>query len=160
MTILAVVAGALFLIIQGQVCPHLAIWGIQPNLLLPYAILCAVHLEIVWALPLCVFYGLGLDMLYPQLLGANSLALAAVVGITARIHHNIDKQKFLSTLLLLLLLNVVYHLVIFLLTAVSNGVGGRDVLFLLPAVIYNTAFSLLAVYLWGWFSRVQLSINE
>ncbi|NQT65174.1 MAG: rod shape-determining protein MreD, partial [FCB group bacterium] len=104
-----VVLGIFALYFQLIIAPHFALYSIIPNLLIAYFAFISIRIRSKLLLPLAFFLGLALDIMYPPLLGLNTISFLIISFIVNKFHMNVNKQRLLIVSLSILFLNFIYY---------------------------------------------------
>lgn len=142
-----ILSGLILIFLQIFKSRSLAIGGIEPHLLIPYAIFLGWVLENNWSYFIIFLFGLGYDLLMPQTLGLNALVLIVICMITRWFHLSVLEPKLPVIFILSLVTNSLYYLVF----GINYLIGKPEVMDFLRifvfSSIYSSVFSLIMFYI-------------
>jgi rod shape-determining protein MreD len=142
------------MILQAGVAPHLAVFGVVPNLLLLVVVTLGLVEGPVAGSVAGFIAGLLLDMLGTAVIGPWALVLCVVGYVAGTLSANMFAEGWLLPVTVVFVASLIAELSYGLLLAVL-GVGGPFVLVFTrivgPAATYNTALAILA---YPWLARV------
>lgn len=143
---------AMFL--QASIAPHLAVFGVVPNLFLLVVVTLALVEGPVPGAFAGFTAGVLLDMLGTSVIGPWALVLCVVGYVAGTLNANMFAEGWLLPITVAFMASLLAELSYGLLLAVL-GVGGPFVVTLthivVPATVYNTA---LAVLVYPWLARL------
>ncbi len=151
--------GIFTLYFQLMVAHYFALHSIIPNFFIGYFTFVSIQLKSRLLLPLAFFLGLALDIMYPTLLGLNTISFIIISFIVNKFHMNVNKQRLMIVSVSILFLNFVYYsiLIIYHILAVQL-VEGFFFLFLF-SICFNTIISILVVYVLALLGKIKITLN-
>ena len=152
------VQGLFFFYLQLLVMPALQIFGVIPNVLLPWMI------YTVWKKPytlavICVFIIILLyDAMYPLVFGLNSLIfMLLAVGIDL-FRIPFEEKSVVARVLTLVLANIIFALFLYLAMGIQSGFSGSLAGVSLFGFLYNTFTSFAVFWLMIFLARLRFVI--
>jgi rod shape-determining protein MreD len=140
--------------LQASIAPHLAVFGVVPNVLLLVVVTLALVEGPVPGAFAGFTAGVLLDMLGTSVIGPWALVLCVVGYVAGTLNANMFAEGWLLPITVAFMASLLAELSYGLLLAVL-GVGGPFVVTLthivIPAAVYNTA---LAVLVYPWLARL------
>ena len=154
-----VVLGIFALYFQLVVAHHFTIYSIIPNFLIAYFAFISIRIRSKLLLPLAFFLGLALDIMYPPLLGLNTISFLIISFIVNKFHMNVNKQRLLIVSVSILFLNFTYYSILYFYHVVTSQLIDGVFLLYLFAIIYNTLISILIVYVLTLLEKFKITLN-
>ncbi len=155
-----IIIGIILFFVSTIFIEEFSFYQITPSLLLPWVIYISFTFDYKFNIILTFFLSLALDIINPQLLGFNTLLLLLISHFTFIYNKSINKDKIISVILSLFLLNFVYYIIQWFYFAVSFP----NPIFLLGkillTVLYNTVLSFMLIYLIAIIDKLKLVLNE
>ena len=153
------ILGILVLYFQLIVAHHFALYSIIPNFLIAYFVFISVRIKANILFPLAFILGIAFDIMYPPLLGLNTISFLIISFIVNKFHMNVNKQRFIIVSLSILFLNfchysifIIYHIL------AAQLIEGFLFLFLF-SVLFNTFISILVVYILTLSEKIKITLN-
>lgn len=146
------------LVLQTTLVPSMAIFGIQPDLLLILLFLLAVRYGVMPGIYAGFLLGLGLDLYSPSLLGQNALA-ATIMGFFAGLFNEKVMRTDPIMKVVILVACLLLHDAVFAVVEVVKTDSSLGSLFLeliarsIPRAAYSTAVAFL-IYAWSYFVKL------
>lgn len=154
-----VVLGIFALYFQLIVAPHFALYSIIPNLLIAYFAFISIRIRSKLLLPLAFFLGLALDIMYPPLLGLNTISFLIISFIVNKFHMNVNKQRLLIVSLSILFLNFIYYSIFYFYHIFTIQLMEGFFLLYLFSIVYNTFISVVIVYVLTLLEKFKITLN-
>jgi rod shape-determining protein MreD len=152
--------GIVLLYVQVLVAPAFAFATLLPSFILGFIIYAATRLSLNTTAILAFLLGLGLDLLYPQTLGLQALALLTVSVPVNRLHEHLNKEKPVNVLLGILAANIIYIL-LFTLYHMAAYPSGLTLWIRVPlSLILNFLLASLEIFIFDWINRLRLVLYE
>jgi rod shape-determining protein MreD len=150
-----IIWAVLLIYFQILIAPKLSVLAIVPNFFLPFIIFLGIYSEFRFSVHIAFFFGLALDLLYPQLLGFNAIIFVIIIFLTTKYHNSLNKDKFIIVLLGMLLINLSYYFLLWFLNTLynTNTVGFFGIVMF--GILYNTIISVLFLYLISFTDKVK-----
>jgi len=154
-----VVLGIFALYFQLIIAPHFALYSIIPNLLIAYFAFISIRIRSKLLLPLAFFLGLALDIMYPPLLGLNTISFLIISFIVNKFHMNVNKQRLLIVSLSILFLNFIYYSIFYFYHIFAIQLLEGFFLLYLFSIVYNTFISVVIVYVLTLLEKFKITLN-
>ena len=160
MRLLKYFIGAVFVLyFQILIAPKLAIMGIVPFFLLPFTVFISMNLEFAESATIAFLIGLGIDLLNPYLLGLNSILLLLITLMVTKYHTSVTKDKSGPVVISILLINLLYLVLYFLLKGMVFGFE-LLLLSLFPLeLIYNSVITILFIFILSVIQKLKVVID-
>ena len=144
---------------QLLAAPHFVLFSIIPNFFIPFFAFVSIRIKSKLLFPLAFFLGIALDIMYPHLLGLNTITFLIISFIVNKFHMNVNKQRFIIVGLSILLLNFIYYsfLYIYHILAVQLMDGFFHIY--LFSLFYNTFISIVVVYALTLSEKIKITLN-
>lgn len=152
--------GILFLYIQVLAAPGLSIFGIVPNIMLAFVIFLSMTIGIIPTLIMLFILGVMQDITNPNLLGINTLCYLVLAWIVASFHESLDKEKFLSHLIIIGVVNLIYAFIFFIVQLVMAGYSVKLIPLVFFSIIYNIVLSIIFTFILSMLYRMKISFHE
>ena len=142
---LTAVGAVLAALLESTLWPYLAIGQAHPHLALVYVVVVAAVLGLDAGLAAAFVGGLSVDLLASRPLGSSAFALLVCAGLAVVIGRSVVQLRYLSPILAVLVLSLVYSVTVAIL---YSALGGPLALLdplrtLLPGAIYDAAIAAL-----------------
>lgn len=138
-------------LLQAALAPHIAVFGVVPNLLFLVVVTVALMSGPGAGCAAGFAAGLVFDLLGVGPIGPSALVLTVVGYFAGTLHENLFAEGWLAPLTVVFMAGlsaeVAYGLVLAVLGASEAGFGVSLVRVMLPGAVYNTAIALL-IYPW------------
>ncbi len=132
-------------LLEFSVAPYFRVGGAQPDLVLVFAVVWTMIVSFEGGMVWAFIGGLTTDLLGSSPLGITVFSLLVVVALAALIGHFLPRARYLSPIVVVLLLSVVNALLVFFLYGALSGPvhapGALDAV--LPGAAYNGAIALV-----------------
>jgi rod shape-determining protein MreD len=151
--------GIFVLYFQLLAAPHMAIFSIIPNFFISYLAYISIKNKAKSLFPIAFILGLALDIMYPPLLGLNTISFLIIVFLINRFHSNVNKQKFIIVSLSILFLNFIYYSIFFLYHVLASQIIEHFFLLFLFSILYNSIISILSVYLLIITEKIKITLH-
>lgn len=143
---LAAVGAVVAALLQSTVVPYLEIGGARPDLVLIYAVIVTIVVDIDHGITAAFIGGLAIDVLAPRPIGSTAFVLLVVVAGAAAIGRVLVRTPSLSTIVASLLLAIASP---FLFLAVYGALRGPvpvadPLLVVIPGAVYGTTIAAIA----------------
>ena len=151
-----IIFGVIIFYLQLLFMPKLSLFGIIPDIFIPFVIILGQKNKLVESIPIVLFFGIAYDLFYPELLGLHTFGLLLATIFVHRFHHSINKEKFISVI------SSIFVIILFMMTISFVSLLGnfKNGLFLLLSYLfYNLIFTTFSVYLYALISRVRIYID-
>jgi rod shape-determining protein MreD len=160
MKILKYIIWAILLIyFQILIAPKFTLLGTIPNFFLPFIVFLGIYSEFRFSIHIAFFSGLALDLVYPYLLGFNSILFVLLIYFTAKHHNSLNKDKFAIVALSMLAINIIYYFLLWFMNILyATAIPGlfSSGLF---TILYNTVISILFLYLISFADKIKFYLN-
>lgn len=144
---------------QLIIAPHFALYSIIPNFFIAYFVFISVRINAKILLPLAFIIGITFDIMYPPLLGLNTISFLIISFIVNKYHMNVNKQRLIIVSLSILVLNffhystlIIYHIM------TSQLIKDYFPLFFF-SIFYNTLLSITVVYALTLSEKIKITLN-
>ncbi|MCF7857924.1 MAG: rod shape-determining protein MreD [Candidatus Cloacimonetes bacterium] len=154
-----ILLGVFILYLQLIIAPYFTIYSIIPNFFIAYFAFAGIRINAKSLFPIAFFLGLALDVMYPPLLGLNSIAFIIIVYFVCKFQTSINKQRFIIVSLSILFLNFLYYIIFYLYHLFASQNLESFFLYLLLSIFYNTFVSILIIYILSLSEKIKISIN-
>ena len=151
--------GIFTLYFQLIIAPHFALFLIIPNFFIAFFAFVSIRIKSKLILPLAFFLGIALDIMYPPLLGLNTITFLIISFIVNKFHMNVNKQRFIIVGLSILLLNFIYYSFLFIYHILAAQLMDGFFLIYLFSLFYNTFISIIVVYALTLSEKIKITLN-
>ena len=158
-TLKLILLGIFVLYFQLIIAPKFTLYRITPNFFIAYLIFININLDLKFTLPISFSLGIAFDLIHPSLLGLNTFSFLIISFLVSKYHQNINKQRFTMVALSVCTLNIIHYLIFVIYNLLATEILPRFFLLTLFAIIYNTLFSILTIYIFFVIYKLKLSIN-
>ena len=158
-TLKLILLGIFVLYFQLIIAPKFTLYRIIPNFFIAYLIFINIKLELKFTLPISFFLGIAFDLTHPSLLGLNTFSFLIISFLVSKYHRNINKQNFAVVALSVCTLNIIHYLIFVIYNLLATEILPRFFLLTLFAIVYNTLFSILTIYIFSVIYKLKLSIH-
>lgn len=151
---LAAVGAVLAALLESSVLPELTIAGAKPDVVLVMAVVAAMLVGVEEGLAWAFLGGLMLDLILPERpLGATTVALLVVIGITIAAVRVAGQSRRLAAVLLVLVLTFVYHALVVVILSATTGlsVTATSVPVIVLSAALNTVLAFIVASLVRWY---------
>ena len=153
------VLGIFILYFQLIVAPHFALYSITPNFFIAYFAFISIRIRAKYLLPLAFILGLALDIMYPLLLGLNSISFLTISFIVNKFHMNVNKQRFIIVNLSILFLNLLHYSILIVYHVAAPRLMDGFLPIFLFSIFYNTLISITVVYVLTLSEKIKITLN-
>jgi rod shape-determining protein MreD len=152
------IIGLVFLFLQLLLMPVFELWKVIPNILIPWIVYLIWTRELNAVLIIVFLIGALYDTTLPESFGMHSLIFILIAFGTDWFRRPFETQSILARILTLLLANIIFSLLEFLVMGVTygfdNALFGRSTL----AFVYNLALSFVVFWVLQFLSRLRLVV--
>lgn len=151
-----IIFGTFIFYLQILFMPKLSLFGIIPDIYIPFAIILGQKNRLIESIPIVLFFGIAGDLFYPELLGIHTFGLLIITILVGKFHHSINKEKLVSVF------SSISIIIIFMMTINFVSLFGsfKESYFLcIRYFLYNSIFSVFSVYLYTLLSKVRFYID-
>ncbi len=156
--IFKILAGLVFLFSQIFLSQSFSFYNLTPNFLIPFIIFISSLEDKKWLSSILFFLGLGLDLIYPEMLGFNTFTFL-LIGFLVSEYHKIITFKIYSILVYCTVLNFLYY---FLFTLFSLFVFKINMLIFLHnffMIFFNSVFTIVIFFVLLLLSRLEIKVK-
>ena len=153
------VLGVFILYFQLIIAHHFAIYSIIPNFFIAYFAFISIRIRAKFLFPLAFFIGLALDIMYPPLLGLNTISFLLISFLVNKFHMNVNKQRFIIVSLSILFLNFFYYSILIIYHIMAAQLIDGFLLLFFFSILFNTLISLIAVYILTLSDKIKITLN-
>ena len=153
------VLGVFILYFQLIIAHHFAIYSIIPNFFIAYFAFISIRLRAKFLFPLAFIIGLALDIMYPPLLGLNTISFLIISFLVNKFHSNVNKQRFMIVSLSILFLNFFYYSILIIYHIMAAQLIEGFLLLFLFSILFNTLISIIAVYILTLSDKIKITLN-
>ncbi|OPX26468.1 MAG: rod shape-determining protein MreD [Candidatus Cloacimonas sp. 4484_143] len=132
---------------------HFALFSIIPNFFIPFFAFVSIQIKSKLLFPLAFFLGIALDIMYPLLLGLNTITFLIISFIVNKFHMNVNKQRFIIVGLSILFLNFIYYSFLYIYHILVTQLMDGFFHIYLFSLFYNTFISILCSWVVDVISR-------
>jgi len=151
-----IIFGTIIFYLQLLFMPKLSLFGIIPDIYIPFVIILGQKNRLIESVPIVLFFGIAGDLFYPELLGLHTFGLLIITILVNKFHHSINKGKLVSVLSSISII-IIFMMMI---TFISFFWSFNDTYFLcIRYFLYNLVFATFSVYFYAVISRVRLFID-
>lgn len=154
----AIVQGLAFLYVQVLFAPALEIWGVYPNILLPWMIYTVWKKPFVLAISVSFGIALLYDSTYPGLFGLQALLFVALAVCIDLFRIPFEEQSVVARVLTLALVNLIYALVMYMAMGLLNGFDATLRLISLWGFAYNLVSSFVVFWSMIFLAKLRIEI--
>ena len=144
---------------QLIVAPHFTLFSIIPNFFIPFFAFISIRIKSKLLFPLAFFLGIALDIMYPHLLGLNTITFLIISFIVNKFHMNVNKQRFVIVSLSILFLNLIYYMFLYSYHILTTQLMDGFFLIFLFSIFYNTSISIAVVYTLTLSEKIKITLN-
>lgn len=153
------VLGVFILYFQLIIAHHFAIYSIIPNFFIAYFAFISIRIRAKFLFPLAFIIGLALDIMYPPLLGLNTVSFLIISFLVNKFHMNVNKQRFIIVSLSILFLNFFYYSILIIYHIMAAQLIDGFLLLFFFSILFNTLISLIAVYILTLSDNIKITLN-
>ncbi len=139
-TIYFIAASAAIIILQMTVFQLVRIFGVVPNIMLIWLVICAVIFSRQTSFKVALLSGFLSDVLFGKGVGVHIAIYVVVVIFIASLEEKIFKDNYITPVILLVMATAYYHLVFLIVHYFSTGnfvLFPRLFTIVLPEILYN-----------------------
>ena len=119
----AFLLGLIYLYLQLLVMPAFELWGVIPNILIPWLVYLVWTRELTPALIIGFVIGLMYDTTQPEAFGSHALIFTLMALATDQFRKPFESESVVARLLTLFVANLIFHLIEYLVFGVVYGFG-------------------------------------
>ncbi len=153
------VLGVFILYFQLIIAHHFAIYSIIPNFFIAYFAFISIRIRAKFLFPLAFIIGLALDIMYPPLLGLNTISFLLISFLVNKFHMNVNKQRFIIVSLSILFLNFFYYSILIIYHIMAAQLIEGFLLLFFFSILFNTLISIIAVYVLTLSEKIKITLN-
>ncbi|MCK5050380.1 MAG: rod shape-determining protein MreD [Candidatus Cloacimonetes bacterium] len=153
------ILGIFILYFQLIIAHHFAIYSIIPNFFIAYFAFISIRIRAKFLFPLAFIIGLALDIMYPPLLGLNTISFLIISFLVNKFHMNVNKQRFIIVSLSILFLNFFYYSILIIYHIMAAQLIDGFLLLYFFSIIFNTLISIIAVYILTLLDKIKITLN-
>jgi rod shape-determining protein MreD len=152
--------GIICFYIQILVMPAFELFGVIPNIFIPWIVYLVWTREIKPVLIIGFIIGLLYDTTLPESFGLYALLIVLTAIALDQFRKPFESESVVAKLLSLLLADIIFHLIGFLVLGVAYGFGGE--LFRLTSIAfgYNLAVGFLVFWVMQMASRLRIVLKH
>ncbi len=151
-------SGIIILYLQVLVMPKFAAAGVIPNLFLGWIVYQVLNRDLRYLAPVLLIIGICYDLTIPNMLGLQSMLFILLAIVVEEFHRPLEKESYLTMLITLVLINLIYAALIYLVYGVQAGFSGGLFLSFLVMVFYNFFGSVIVLAVFIFVSHLRLDI--
>ncbi|MBT3756249.1 MAG: rod shape-determining protein MreD [Candidatus Cloacimonetes bacterium] len=153
------ILGVLILYFQLIIAHHFALYSIIPIFFIAYFAFISIRINAKFLLPLAFILGLGLDIMYPPLLGINTISFVIISFLVNKFHMNVNKQRFIIVSVSILFLNFFHYSILMIYHVMASQVIDGFVRLYFFSILYNTLISIIVVYVLTLSDKIKINLN-
>lgn len=153
------ILGIFILYFQLIIAHHFAIYSIIPNFFIAYFAFISIRIRAKFLFPLAFIIGLALDIMYPPLLGLNTISFLIISFLVNKFHMNVNKQRFIIVSLSILFLNFFYYSILIIYHIMAAQLIDGFLLLFFFSVLFNTLISIIVVYILTLLDKIKITLN-
>ncbi|NLW19301.1 MAG: rod shape-determining protein MreD [Candidatus Cloacimonetes bacterium] len=150
------ILGLLFFYVQVLFMPTFELFGVIPNILIPWVVYLVWSRELNPALIVIFLIGLLYDTTYPQTFGSHALIFLLVGLAINQFRKPFEDESVLARMLSLILANLIFHFIFWLMLGIDYGFTGQLFALNLLAFAYNLAISFVVFWITQLVSRLRI----
>ena len=150
------VFGTIVFYFQLFLMPRISMFGIIPDLYIPFVIILGQKDSLIDSVPLILFFGIAGDLFYPELLGLHTFGLIISVIFVHKYHQSINKEKFISVISSIAIIIIFMTIINF--SILFGTIKAKYFLFF-RYFSYNLIITTFSVYFYAVISRLRLYID-
>ncbi|HNU53719.1 MAG TPA: rod shape-determining protein MreD [Candidatus Syntrophosphaera sp.] len=154
------ILGLLCFYAQVLLLPAFELFGVIPNILIAWVVYLVWTREMTPALIVIFIIGLLYDTTQPESFGMHALVLLLIAIILYQFRKPFESESVLARMLSLVLANVIFQVVGWLVLGVVYGFGGELVILSLIGLGYNLAISFVVFWLMQLVARLRIVLVE
>ena len=154
------ILGLLCFYAQVLLLPAFELFGVIPNILIAWVVYLVWTREMTPALIVIFISGLLYDTTQPESFGMHALVLLLIAIILYQFRKPFESESVLARMLSLVLANVIFQVVGWLVLGVVYGFGGELVILSLIGLGYNLAISFVVFWLMQLVARLRIVLVE
>lgn len=154
------ILGLLCFYAQVLLLPAFELFGVIPNILIAWVVYLVWTREMTPALIVIFIIGLLYDTTQPESFGMHALVLLLIAIILYQFRKPFESESVLARMLSLVLANVIFQVVGWLVLGVVYGFGGELVILSLIGLGYNLAISFIVFWLMQLVARLRIVLVE
>ncbi len=151
-----IIFGTFIFYLQILFMPKLSLFGIIPDVYIPFVIILGQKNRLIESIPIVLFFGIAGDLFYPERLGIHTFGLLITTILVSKFHHSINKEKLISVF------SSISIIIIFMMTINFVSLFGsftESYFLFIRYFLYNSIFSVFSVYLYTLLSKVRFYID-
>ena len=153
------ILGIFILYFQLIIAHHFAIYSIIPNFFIAYFAFISIRIRAKFLFPLAFIIGLALDIMYPPLLGLNTISFLIISFLVNKFHMNVNKQRFIIVSLSILFLNFFYYSILIIYHIMAAQLIDGFLLLFFFSILFNTLISIIVVYILTLSDKIKITLN-
>ncbi|HRQ67950.1 MAG TPA: rod shape-determining protein MreD [Candidatus Syntrophosphaera sp.] len=154
------ILGLLCFYAQVLLLPAFELFGVIPNILIAWVVYLVWTREMTPVLIVIFIIGLLYDTTQPESFGMHALVLLLIAIILYQFRKPFESESVLARMLSLVLANVIFQVVGWLVLGVVYGFGGELVILSLIGLGYNLAISFVVFWLMQLVARLRIVLVE
>jgi len=152
----AFLLGLSYLYLQLLVMPALELFGVIPNILIPWLVYLVWTRELKPVLISGFIIGLMYDTTMPESFGARAFIFVLLALATDQFRRPFESESVIARILTLVVANLIYHLAELLVLGVVYGFGQGLLGLAGIAFVYDLAFSFIIFWSLQFLSRLRV----
>lgn len=158
-SIKTVLLGIVLLYFQVLIAPNLQVMGVIPNFLIGYIVFAGMQLTLIPALSISLLLGICYDLTMPLTLGLNTFSFLLLALLVSSVHQHIDKERMWSSVVSIVIVNLVYFFIALLTQLIASGFGANLIPLALVSFILNSIISYITVLVLIVIVRMKLDFH-
>jgi rod shape-determining protein MreD len=154
------IMGLLCFYAQVLLLPAFELFGVIPNILIAWVVYLVWTREITPALIVVFIIGLLYDTTQPESFGMHTLVLLLIARALHQFRKPFESESVLARMLSLILANLIFQVVSWLVLGVVYGFSGELAILALIGLGYNLAVSFVVFWLMQLVSRLRIVMVE
>lgn len=153
------IIGIFVLYFQLIAAPHFSWFSIIPMFLIAYFVYVSIHMQAKYLFPLAFLFGLAMDIMYPPLLGINTISFLIISFVVHKFHMNVNKQRFIIVSISIFFINLIHYSILILYYLLASQLIENFWRLYLFSIIYNSVVSIIVVYILVVSEKIKITLN-
>ncbi|PID29174.1 MAG: hypothetical protein CSB55_02100 [Candidatus Cloacimonadota bacterium] len=148
------------LIFQAFIAPTFNVFGVTPNLFLPYVMFLGFFDENKYTAFILLSVFIAEDLLMPELLGLSSFMLLTIFFVVSFSGKSVNKDRFYVVASLAFVFNLFYGIFFYLFGFFRTGSLLNLIINSSVFIIYNSLFTVFALALFYFMSKLKITFKD
>ncbi len=156
----SLIFGVLILYLQVFLFSTIDAIGLLPNIIIGYLVYLNLYNNQVPSLLISFILGLAIDLTTPFTLGMNAGLFTLLTFIVKHTHNMIDKEKFMNNIFAILILNVFYFFMAYVIQSIADSFSANMLWQFFLNVALNSLISVFVTFVLVILHQLRISVDE